>query len=251
MDAATRRTGAAAMTAAFSTSLAWARTGGELFEAEAARLDDGAVAAPSTLPGWTRGHVVTHVSRNADALVNLLNWARTGVETPMYRNAEHRNSDIERGAGRGAADQLADLRQTERRLADALADLPEAAWQATVRSARGREMPASEVPWMRVREVWIHAVDLGGGARFADFPAELVDALIDDAVPTFAARPDPPDVVLAPTDREREWSIGSGSGRRVAGTAADLLSWLLGRDAGDGLTADTADGRPPSLPPWL
>src|SRR5947209_4673969 len=43
------------------------------------KLDDDAVGEPSLLPGWTRGHVLAHLARNADALVNLLTWARTGV----------------------------------------------------------------------------------------------------------------------------------------------------------------------------
>jgi len=32
-------------------------------------------------------------------MVNLLSWARTGTETPMYASAESRNADIEAGAG--------------------------------------------------------------------------------------------------------------------------------------------------------
>ncbi|MEV0474381.1 maleylpyruvate isomerase N-terminal domain-containing protein, partial [Streptomyces prunicolor] len=28
------------------------------------------VAEPSRLPGWSRGHVLAHLARNADALVN-------------------------------------------------------------------------------------------------------------------------------------------------------------------------------------
>ncbi|MEU8615746.1 maleylpyruvate isomerase N-terminal domain-containing protein, partial [Actinoplanes sp. NPDC048791] len=47
-------------------------------------LEDSAMSAPSALPGWTVGHVLTHVARNADAYTNLLTWARTGVETPAY-----------------------------------------------------------------------------------------------------------------------------------------------------------------------
>lgn len=226
--------------------------GTELFEAQAVQLDDSGITAPSVLPDWTRGHVVTHVARNADALVNLLTWARTGVETPMYPSMEVRNAEIGRGAGRTAADQLDDLRSADRRFADAVAELPEDAWEATVRSSRGRELPASEVPWMRIREVWIHAVDLGGTARFADFPPDLIEALLDDAVASFAARPDAPDVVLAANDREHEWSIGPGTGAaRVTGAGADLLGWLIGRDSGAGLTSDLPDGRPPKLPVWL
>ena len=44
------------------------------------------------LPGWTVGHVLTHVARNADAYTNLLTWARTGVETPAYASPEAREA---------------------------------------------------------------------------------------------------------------------------------------------------------------
>ncbi|MCR8526173.1 maleylpyruvate isomerase N-terminal domain-containing protein, partial [Escherichia coli] len=62
---------------------------GEL--AVAGRLDqlsDDALEEPSRLPDWSRAHVVAHLARNADALGNLLTWARTGVETPMYPSRE-------------------------------------------------------------------------------------------------------------------------------------------------------------------
>lgn len=239
------------MTAAFPTLLTWTHDGTELFEQEVAKLDADAAGEPSLLPGWTRAHVITHVARNADALVNLLTWARTGVENPMYASPEQRNADIERGAGRTAADLRADLLEADRRLADAIANLPEQAWSAQVRSARGRDIPASEVPWMRIREVWIHAADLGCGTRFTDFPAELVDALLDDAAGAFSAREDGPALLLDPTDRERQRRIGPQPGVTVSGTASDLLAWLLGREAGSELRADTRDGRPPALPAWL
>src|SRR4029453_13661966 len=56
--------------------------------APAAALDDAALSGRSLLPGWTRGHVLTHLARNADGAVNLLTWARTGVETPHYASRE-------------------------------------------------------------------------------------------------------------------------------------------------------------------
>jgi DNA-binding CsgD family transcriptional regulator len=43
--------------------------------AAAGRMTDAEAREPSLLPGWTRGHVLTHVARNADALTNLLSWA--------------------------------------------------------------------------------------------------------------------------------------------------------------------------------
>ncbi|MFG1700137.1 maleylpyruvate isomerase N-terminal domain-containing protein [Nonomuraea sp. NPDC049309] len=50
--------------------------------ATAASLSDADLAAPSLLPGWTRGHVLAHVAQNAGSCLNLLTWARTGVRTP-------------------------------------------------------------------------------------------------------------------------------------------------------------------------
>ena len=35
-------------------------------------LTDDDVRAPSLLPGWTRAHVISHISRNADALARVL-----------------------------------------------------------------------------------------------------------------------------------------------------------------------------------
>ena len=72
------------------------------------RLGDDDLAAPSALPDWSRAHVVAHLARNADALLNLLTWARTGVETPMYPSREVRDADIEATAARPPAELHAD-----------------------------------------------------------------------------------------------------------------------------------------------
>ena len=78
--------------------LSWVADGQALFEQTVMRLDD--LREPSRLPGWTRGHVVTHVARNAEGLCRLLRWARTGIETPMYPSIQARDAAIEAGAGR-------------------------------------------------------------------------------------------------------------------------------------------------------
>src|SRR5213080_825186 len=85
--------------------------------ATAAALSDAQAREPSLLAGWSRGHVLTHIARNADGLVNLLRWARTGTQTPMYASAESRAADIEAGAGRPAADLAADVRESAAALA--------------------------------------------------------------------------------------------------------------------------------------
>jgi maleylpyruvate isomerase len=55
----------------------------DLLLESAAGVSDEQAREPSLLPGWSRGHLLAHVGRNADSLRNLLVWARTGVETPQ------------------------------------------------------------------------------------------------------------------------------------------------------------------------
>ena len=93
-------------------------------------LTDEDVRAPSLLPGWTRGHVLTHLARSADAMLNLVASARTGREHPMYPSREQRDADIDAGAGRGADELRADLREAHERLTAALDELPDEQWSA-------------------------------------------------------------------------------------------------------------------------
>jgi maleylpyruvate isomerase len=67
---------------------------------------------------------------------------------------------------------------TAKDLERALDALDGQSWHAQVRSALGRIIPAAEISWMRVREVWLHAVDLDVGAYMADLPAEVINALL-------------------------------------------------------------------------
>jgi len=66
----------------------------------ARQLTDPALREPSLLPGWTRGHVLTHLCRGADAMRNLLAGARAGQDRPAYASAHAREDDIAQGAGR-------------------------------------------------------------------------------------------------------------------------------------------------------
>jgi len=138
--------------------------------ATAEPLTDADLAAASLLPGWTRGHVITHIARNADALRNLLIWARTGVETPAYLNKEAREADIEAGAPRPAAEQFADLLRTASAFRAEIEAMPEDAWQATV-GAFGLDIPATEILVRRLTEVVLHHTDLDLGYTPASWPA--------------------------------------------------------------------------------
>ena len=82
----------------WDTLLDWVAEGQQRAEDAAAGLDDARLHEPSRLAGWSRGHVLSHLARNADALVNLLAWARTGVESRMYATAGGREEGINAGS---------------------------------------------------------------------------------------------------------------------------------------------------------
>jgi maleylpyruvate isomerase len=215
-------------------------------------MDAASVATPSRLPGWTRGHVLTHLARNADALANLLQGL------PMYRSEEARDADIAAGAGRPPAELLADLEESAGRLRDAFA--AEDDWERAVVVRGGTSLPVARLPFRRWSEVELHRVDLGAvepGARYEleDLPEAFTLRMIDDLAARFAGHPGLPSLglVAGPAAVDgRTWTTGGGSadsGGTVAvrGAAPDLLGWLSGRRDGSALTAE--GGPLPVLPP--
>lgn len=230
----------------------WMDEGAAAFGRYAAALDEDEMRAPSRLPGWSRAHVVAHMARNAEALLRLVNWARTGVATPMYPSGEVRNEEIEATARHTAEHLKADLSAEEAALAEGVDALTEQQWKNEVRTPQGRPVPATEIPWWRVRELWLHAIDLNTGVVPSDIPAEVVGAMLDDIVAMFDARPGVPAITLHADDRDAGWAIHAGDGDPVAvtGTAADLLGWLTGRAAPDAVTTTDERGVP-ELPSWL
>jgi maleylpyruvate isomerase len=215
----------------------------------ARRLDSAAVAAPSLLPGWSRGHVLTHIARNADGAVNLLTWARTGVMTPQYASWEARVADIEAGAPRPAADQIDDLTAACERFAAAVDAMPDMAWSHTVRSTTGPDRPAATVMWSRLQEVEVHHVDLDAGYTPSDWPAAFVLRLLRSLEKDRAGNG--PDLVVRAPEVGHDVTIGASSVTApvVTGAASALVAWLIGRSAGDGLTVDPP-GRLPAVPAW-
>ena len=67
-------------------------------------------------------------------------------------------------------------------LAADLAGLTPAQLDNTVITAQGRSIPASQISWLRCREVGVHAVDLDAGVTFADLPDEFLAALVQDVI---------------------------------------------------------------------
>jgi maleylpyruvate isomerase len=216
----------------------------------AAALDDAALAGPSLLPDWTRGHVLTHLARNADGAVNLLTWARTGVATPQYASREGREEDIIAGADRPAGEQLADLSAASQRLAAAVAEMPPAAWANVVRWTSGPEAPAARVMWSRLREVEIHHVDLDAGYTPADWPEAFTLRMLRSLARDFGRRDDGPRLVVRAPEVGPDLPIGPGATEPVvAGPGAAVVAWLIGRSNGDALTVQPP-GPLPAVPTW-
>jgi maleylpyruvate isomerase len=216
-------------------------------------LGDGAMRRPSLLPGWSRAHVVTHLARNADALVNLLTWARTGIEHPMYASKADRDADIEEGSHQLPTVLREGLDAAVDRFLTAVTHMDEISWQAEVVLATGRQIDACVVPWLRWQETAVHLIDLDAGTGFADLPAGHVERLLDLVVGELTQRTDTPPVRLRvdlADGRQRDWELaGNLLGKDspgVGGPAPNVLAWLTGRGDGSGLAGDL-----PSLPAWL
>jgi maleylpyruvate isomerase len=133
---------------------------------EADSLD---MAAPSALPGWTCGHVLTHITNSGDGHAGIFDAAAEGRIAQQYPGGvEGRAADIEAGSTRPAAEQLESLRQS-------IANLEErwdaSGWQGSGIGPAG-EIALEDLPFFRIREVAIHHVDLDIGYTFADLPSE-------------------------------------------------------------------------------
>jgi maleylpyruvate isomerase len=230
------------MTAPAAETLRWWADGELAVSGRLDQLTDEELAAPSPLPDWSRAHVVAHLARNADALGNLLSWARTGVETPMYPSREVRDAEIAATVKLPPAELRADFVAACARFAEAIETMPDEAWTADVRNMPGKTIPVTDVPWMRAKEIWVHGVDLDAGLAFADFPVDFSTALVDDVLSTFVERGQAPDVTVVTTDVGRTWGTG---GTRVHGPVNAVAAWLT-RDDASGLHGDV-----PPAPRWL
>ncbi|WP_199856700.1 maleylpyruvate isomerase family mycothiol-dependent enzyme [Nocardia suismassiliense] len=216
--------------AAPATDLAWLRAGTSVLLDAVDDMPDDQLRQRCSLPQWTRRHLVAHLIGNAQALSRLASWAATGVATPMYPDARARNDEIEERA-RYSADRLRhDLHDSAAALEQRLARLGPAQWQRQVRTAQGRTVAATEIPWLRIREVWIHAADLDTGITFSDIPIPLLERLVEDVMAQRSRRGiDPPFAVELP-DGQR-WSLGDHPVATVTGPAAVVAAWLTGRGA--------------------
>jgi len=176
-----------------------------------AGLSDDDMRSDCRLPDWTVGHLLTHLARNADSVTRRLQGAQERRLVPQYVGGRlGRAGEIEAGAGRSAAEIVADLRAADRAVDEMFADTDPAVWERPVLKGGDVEVPAADLAFARWREVEVHLVDLGRGYSSSDWPDGLVQRWLPSLLDELAGRAD---------------------GRTV-------MAWLLGR------------GDPPVLGPW-
>jgi maleylpyruvate isomerase len=236
------------MAADLSTRIDGVKTSTQALEHTVSGLTDSSAREPSLLPGWTRGHVVTHLARNADALLNLVTWARTKVPRPMYSSREERNATIEAQAGRPADELRADLHDSSERLLSALTELDGDSWDTEiVWGANERRATAAAIPLLRRTEVEIHHLDLDLDYTLAHWPEDFVEALLDDIAAESVTGGTYAGCVLVANDDEGRWVI-AGGGPEISGPPPALLGWMVGRSSGIGLHCES--GTLPRQEPW-
>ena len=139
-----------------------------------AALTDDQAREPSLLPGWTRGHVLTHLARSGDGDTRTVEGAiRDEVVDKYPEGSEGRERDIDAGAGRPVAELLDDLAAAQGRLHAAWAAMPDDAWGRWARTPPGPRTAAQGVRTRR-REILVHLVDLDLGFGPADLPADYL-----------------------------------------------------------------------------
>jgi maleylpyruvate isomerase len=121
--------------------------------------------APSRLPDWTLGHVLTHIARNGDSHVEML------AGRPQYPGVAERNADIAAGAGRPWGELVADVERSCAAVDRAFGTRGD--WSGNARTMAG-ERPVAMLPLLRQREIEVHRVDLGLGYEFEDMPGDYV-----------------------------------------------------------------------------
>ena len=214
---------------------------------------DAELTAPSLLDGWTRGHLLTHLARNADGITATVSGGLRGEIVARYPDGwDARNAAISDGASRPYSAQVADLVESGERLDRVFTAVGEAdKWDVPTDDDR----PARDWLLWRVREVEVHRVDLDAGYSPQQWPPIMVAELFASVAATLPDRATCPvrvevtaDGSLGPDHVGSVLTAGEGSDGVVEVSGPDwaVLAWLVGRGGvvGDALTAT------PELRPW-
>lgn len=230
------------------TLLAELHKAADVVASQASKLAEEDVAAPSSLPGWTRGHVLAHLAGISNAMARQLEFAGRGEAVELYDGGqEGRTKAIEMAAGHTLAQHRADLDAALERALRAFDSLDADAWQVPISYRGGVVLDGGFALW---RELVIHASDLNTGLGPETWSRPFCEHLFD----FLAARvPAGQRFVLQPLGLP---PVTLGAGNRstvVNGMLTDIAAWLAGREPSLGSlrASAAADGVDlPELLPW-
>ena len=202
-------------------------------------LDDDTARAASGLPGWSRGHVITHIANFSEAMTRQVEEALQGRVVEMYDGGRPaRDAAIEAGAHRPAAELTAHLAEATTALVTSWDKVGPDDWARPVLHRNSNLAAAVDASW---RELAIHSVDLDLGITPASWPTDFCLHLLDFLR---ARTPEGIHLVLQADDGPT-WETGTGETRVLTGTLTDLTTWYAGRT-----TPGPVNGPAPDLLPW-
>lgn len=196
------------------------------FLGDALTLTDADCREPSLLPGWSRGHVMTHVADHATALALALEGTLAGELRTIFAGRD-RDADIEAGADRTALELLTHVDSSAHVLSDVLAQFGPDQWDNEVKLRSGGTITAADALQLRLTEVAIHHIDLDLGYTVDDLDPAAADLMLRWVVRRLSSKDDVPNVTLRADTGER-YELGSG-GVEVTGDVQQLLGWVTQR----------------------
>ena len=154
-------------------------------------LTDEQCRQPSLLPGWSRGHVLTHLARNAESHARMFAAATRGEESEQYPGGKPvRDAAIQNGAHRSAAELVADVRVTIYALEAAWASATTTTWAGHgIKShSDGSRVPIPTLVLMRWCETEVHHADLDLGFGWRDWDPLFVRYDLNRQIMAWRAR---------------------------------------------------------------
>jgi maleylpyruvate isomerase len=204
-----------------------------------ADLDEDSARADSGLPGWSRGHVITHIANFSEAMTRQVEEALQGRLVEVYDGGRPaRDAAIEAGAHRPAAELTTHLTQATTALLAAWDKVGPDDWSRPILHRNSNLEAGLNATW---RELTIHTTDLDLGSTPTDWSPEFCLHLLDFLRPR---TPDGIHLILQANDGTT-WESGTGEDRVLTGTLTDLTAWYAGRT-----TPGQVTGPAPDLLPW-
>ncbi|MSO59228.1 MAG: maleylpyruvate isomerase family mycothiol-dependent enzyme [Ilumatobacteraceae bacterium] len=177
---------------------------------------------PSLLVDWSRGHVLSHLARNAMSHVHLLDCAQRGETGEQYPGGyKARNAGINDHANDTRDELVKAVRSSIYALEGAWAGASAQAWAGSGQQATGAVIPMHDIVFLRWREVVIHLTDLDVGYDYGSWPELYVRMELGRQVQVWASRK-PMGLTILPPEA-------------LALAPALRLAWLVGRAHPDGL----------------